>query len=872
MDNEESDENFGFDLREEEDVFGFLFVNDNDDKTETCTVNSNSENDASQETIKPWPEEKRNELVTHKAGFDGVDQVKVNKILKRLEESSPFGQLKAKKDAELQEKIEDQRRVFERLQAQDLTFAKSRVELCINKMEEERDLSKYIVCVDMDAYYASVEERDDPTLVEKPMGVGDSAMLCTANYTARKFGVRSAMPGYFAEALCPQIIIVKPNFEKYTAVSQQIRTIFARYDPNFSAMSLDEAFLDITNYAQSHNQSPDDVVQQIRDEIRSETKLNASAGIAANKLLAKVCAEVNKPNGQFRLDNDKSKILEFLRNLPVRKICGIGKVSAKILNGVLDIHTCGELLDKLVYVNMMFSEISFNFYMRISLGIGSSGISTNYTRKSMSTSRTFKPTNNVSSLYENLRYIAEELARRLDQENMEGKTVSVIFKKQSFEQFTRQKALTRYISSRHDLYSYSRAILDKEIPISLRLLGIRITSIRDKDTSNVFGVKRYFTVGDDDNGKDISLFNQIVDEPSISNPTGTPFSSITSPVQDSSDIKNKGEWSHSEQSLQQENIYPALDSWETNSQSCNVSHTSKLLHNIPHLGDNAEFPQHMHQLKSNIIGCQDNCFRKPKGQSTSLSQHYYVIQNNISPLCVSKLIKLQDVNVSPKPQSSNMSSENLAAEIQTPLPPILDDIDPDFTTNTEFIGKPSIPNNSENVLIKPDENFIESKVNPNTMKVFNSDEEETRLSNIYEPLTPNRKRIAHDQGQTQPRENDNESNFKTNPMKRKLWNSEDDDRSSELLTPKKHCNCCDQEPDQLQTQFNNNQIRVENTSTTHNNAEFHNVDLTTLDNHVERRMIQSWDCPICGRYFDNPTRMRINRKELEEKKQKDTKI
>ncbi|CAG8435954.1 4245_t:CDS:2 [Funneliformis mosseae] len=856
MDKEESDENFGFDLGEEDDAFGFLLDNDNDDNTETYTVDSNSAYDASQETIKPCPEENRNELITHKAGFDGVDQVKVNKILKKLEESSRFGQLKAKKDAELQEKIEEQRRIFERLQAQDLTFVKSRVEHCINKVEEDRDLSKYIVCVDMDAYYASVEERDDPTLVDKPMGVGDSAMLCTANYTARKFGVRSGMPGYFARALCPHIKIVKPNFEKYTAVSQQIRTIFARYDPNFSAMSLDEAFLDVTNYAQSHNQSPDDVVQQIRDEIRGETKLTASAGIAANKLLAKVCAEVNKPNGQFRLDNNKDKILDFLRDLPVRKICGVGKVSAKILNGVLDIHTCGDLLDKLVYVNMMFSEISFNFYMRISLGIGSSAINTNHTRKSMSTSRTFTPTNKVSSFYKTLRYIAEELARRLDQENMEGKTLSVVFKKQSFVQFTRQKILTRYISSRHDLYSYSRAILDKEIPISLRLLGIRIANIRDKDTSNVFGVRKYFAVEDVDNRKDVSFVNQIIDEPSISNHTGMPLSSITSPAQDSSEPKNEGESSHNEQSLQQENIYPVSGSRETSPPRCNISRASELLHNISQLG---EFPQYMHQRKIDIVVCQDNSSRKPKGQSTSESQHCHVIQNYISPTCVSQHINLQDINVSPKTQNTNLSSDNLTAEIQTQSPSILDDIDPDFATTTELLGKTSIPNDSENVFIKPDENFIESKVKPNSRKrvLSNSDEDKTSLSTIYEPLTPNNKNNVHEQEQIQPRtekeassskgndENENESNVRTNPRKRKLWNSEEDDKSSELLTPNKNCDCCDQESNQSQTQVNDNQIRVENTSTAHNNAEFHNFDLATLDNdNFERRMRQSWDCPI----------------------------
>ncbi|RIA84768.1 hypothetical protein C1645_783497 [Glomus cerebriforme] len=546
-----------------EDALGFLFANDNDAAKASASFSAdgnNNINEVIQGGSKLEPEEKRVELITHKAGFDKVNQTKVNEILKKLEENSKFGRLKAKKDAELQENIQEQRRIFERLQAKDLTFVKSRVQNCIDRIEQKRDLSKYIVCVDMDAYYASIEERDNPALVNGPMGVGDSAMLCTANYTARKFGVRSGMPGYFAKVLCPQIVIVKPNFEKYTAVSRQIRTIFARYDPNFSAMSLDEAFLDLTSYVQNYDRTPEDVVQQIRNEIYDETKLTASAGIAANKLLAKVCADVKKPNGQFRLANDKNIIIEFLRDLPVRKICGIGQVAAKVLNGAFNIHTCGELLDKLVYINMLFSEHSFNFYMRAALGIGSSGISTNYTRKSISTSRTFAPTNDVKSFYKYLRHISEELAQRLDQENLEGQTIAVIFKMQTFEQFTRQKALTRYVSFQHDLYSYSKTILDKEVPTSLRLLGIRITNLRDKNISNVMSVKRYFAIKEDTiANKYVSPVWQEVD--ALNNALSSSYA--TNPVQDSLRNYEMLQLPSNSTSSQDDDIFPIPESQKT---------------------------------------------------------------------------------------------------------------------------------------------------------------------------------------------------------------------------------------------------------------------------------------------------------------------
>jgi DNA polymerase kappa len=735
--NKESNEFISFNL--EEGASGCFFANKNDTKdTLSCRTDGNDNvNDIIQGCLKPEPEEKRAELVTHKAGFDKVDQTKVNEILKKLEENSSFGRLKAKKDAELQENIREQRWVYERLQAQDLTFVRSRVQFCINTIEQKRDLSKYIVCIDMDAYYASVEERDDPTLVNRPMGVGDSAMLCTANYTARKFGVRSGMPGYFAKALCPQIVIVKPNFDKYTAVSQQIRTIFARYDPNFSAMSLDEAFLDITGYVQNHNQTPEDVVQQIRNEIHDETKLTASAGIAANKLLAKVCADVNKPNGQYRLANDKDKIIEFLRELPVRKICGIGQVAAKILNGVFDIHTCGELLDKLVYINMMFSENSFNFYMRVALGIGSSGICIDYIRKSVSTSRTFAPTNDAKLFYEHLRHIAEELARRLDQENLEGKTIAVIFKMQTFEQFTRQKALTKYISLQHDLYTYCKAILDKEVPISLRLLGIRITNLRDKNTSSV---KSYFAIKEDVNRRPVDSEGQIID---ALNTLSIP---ATNPVRDS--LKNhemlqlqedsKGELSRNEQSSQQVSLI--LGSQKISLQRCNLTEP---LHKTPQF-------QQCNIVEDRDTGLQGSSMQcTPESQRVEqndifLAQHISLLEDNMSPMAESQKTSLNDGTFAVEiTRIDNEQSQN-----RTPT-----------QGDIANLAEQLISDDFENELA--DEN-VESRVDSNTRK--RALEDAAKSSTTFESLALKRRLINDKQGPTlsQAQVNDNETCKDTN--------------------------------------------------------------------------------------------------------------
>jgi DNA polymerase kappa len=158
-------------------------------------------------------------------------------------------------------------------------------------------------------FYAAVEMRDNPDLRGKPVAVGGIKMICTANYEARKYGVRAAMPGFIATRLCPNLVFVPTNFDKYRQVAEQTREIFRQYDPNFEAMSLDEAYLDLTDYMQQHPQhTPSEVVAELRSRIFQITQLTASAGIACNSKLAKICSDVNKPNGQFELKSDEESI------------------------------------------------------------------------------------------------------------------------------------------------------------------------------------------------------------------------------------------------------------------------------------------------------------------------------------------------------------------------------------------------------------------------------------------------------------------------------------------------------------------------------------------------------------------------------------
>ncbi|MGN6578735.1 MAG: DNA polymerase IV, partial [Bordetella sp.] len=199
-----------------------------------------------------------------------------------------------------------------------------------------------IVHVDMDAFYASVEQRDRPELRGQPVVVawtGPRSVVCAASYEARRFGVHSAMSAARARRLCPQAVYVPPDFERYRAVSRQVRAIFSRHTDLIEPLSLDEAYLDVTVNKRGLS-SATEVAQAIRAEIRDETGLTASAGVAPNKFLAKIASDWNKPDGLFVIK--PARVQAFLHELPVRKVPGVGKVTQARLEE-LGIHTVGEL-------------------------------------------------------------------------------------------------------------------------------------------------------------------------------------------------------------------------------------------------------------------------------------------------------------------------------------------------------------------------------------------------------------------------------------------------------------------------------------------------------------------------------------------------
>jgi DNA polymerase IV len=305
-----------------------------------------------------------------------------------------------------------------------------------------------IIHVDMDAFYASVEQLDNKELIGKPVVVGGSSergVVAAASYEARKFGIRSAMSGVLAKKKCPHLIFVKPRFSRYKEISVKIRQIFNDYTDLVEPLSLDEAYLDVTENKKG-NPSASLIAQEIRDRIFNELNLRASAGISINKFIAKVASDINKPNGQKTINPEE--VILFLEELSVNKFYGVGKVTASKMNNLgifkgLDLKK--KSLDELT---KLFGK-SGKFYYNIVRGIHHSLVKPNRVRKSIAAERTFSK--NISSevfMLERLFTIAEELERRMTKSETKGKTITLKIKYSDFTQQTRSKTVQNFIQKK----------------------------------------------------------------------------------------------------------------------------------------------------------------------------------------------------------------------------------------------------------------------------------------------------------------------------------------------------------------------------------------------------------------------------------------
>jgi DNA polymerase-4 len=344
-------------------------------------------------------------------------------------------------------------------------------------MSETTPLRK-IIHVDMDAFYASVEQMDNPDLRGKPVAVGGNeirGVVSAASYEARKFGVRSALSGALAKKYCPDLIFVKPRFDRYKEISQKIRKIFHDYTDLVEPLSLDEAYLDVTQNKKG-NPSASLIAQEIRLRILNEVGLTASAGISVNKFIAKVASDVNKPNGQKTVSPDE--VIPFLEELPIRKFYGVGKVTAEKMYQ-LGIFTGLDLKSKPIeFLEKHFGK-SGTYYYYVVRGIHNSEVKPNRITKSVAAEHTFDE-NLTSEIFmqERLETIAAELDRRLKKHKIAGKTVTLKIKYSDFTQQTRSKTLPYFISDKSLLFDTVKELLFQErMKDSVRLLGISLSNL-----------------------------------------------------------------------------------------------------------------------------------------------------------------------------------------------------------------------------------------------------------------------------------------------------------------------------------------------------------------------------------------------------------
>lgn len=343
-------------------------------------------------------------------------------------------------------------------------------------------IQRKIVHIDMDAFYASVEQLDFPELRGKPIAVGGSkerGVVAAASYEARQFGVKSAMPSVIAARKCPQLIFVKPRFERYQEISKQIRAIFYDYTDLVEPLSLDEAFLDVTENKKGML-SASLIAQEIRDRILSEIGLTASAGISINKFTAKIASDYNKPNGQKTVPPNQVK--DFLAALPIEKFFGVGKVTAEKMKSQGIFNGEDLRLKTLEFLNQNYGKQGVHFY-NIVRGIQFSQVKPDRIRKSIAAERTFG-TDIISQRYmlQQLERIADELERRLMKNESKGKTITLKLKFTDFTIQTRSKTVLQWVQKKAEFFPIvEELLLQQPIEKSVRLLGISLSKLDNNE-------------------------------------------------------------------------------------------------------------------------------------------------------------------------------------------------------------------------------------------------------------------------------------------------------------------------------------------------------------------------------------------------------
>lgn len=348
--------------------------------------------------------------------------------------------------------------------------------------EETASGLRKVIHIDMDAFFASVEQRDNPELRGKPVAVGGSSargVVAAASYEARVFGVRSAMPSVRAARLCPELIFCKPRFDVYKAVSQQIRSVFLHFTPHVEPLSLDEAYLDVTDDLRGIG-SATRIAELIRARIKAETGLTASAGVSYNKFLAKIASDQNKPDGMCVIRPGEGAA--FVAKLPVKRFHGVGPRGAEKM-AALGIETGADLaMRDLAFLRQHFGSQADYLY-RAARGIDLRRVRADRPRKSVGGERTFeRDIGSGPALREVLERIITLVWERIERSGARGRTVTLKLKDTGFRTITRAKSLPAPVADEAQFAEAARALLDSVLPLPqpVRLMGLTLSALEEE--------------------------------------------------------------------------------------------------------------------------------------------------------------------------------------------------------------------------------------------------------------------------------------------------------------------------------------------------------------------------------------------------------
>ncbi|GAB7554340.1 DNA polymerase IV [Novosphingobium sp. 11B] len=349
--------------------------------------------------------------------------------------------------------------------------------------EDEADGLRKIIHVDMDAFYASVEQRDDPSIRGLPVAVGGSSgrgVVAAASYEARKFGVRSAMPSARAVRLCPDLVFRKPRFEVYREVSQQIRAIFLDYTPHVEPLSLDEAYLDVTADLKGIG-SATRIAQDIRRRIKADTQLTASAGVSYNKFLAKLASDQNKPDGLCVIRPGEGA--QFVARLPVRRFHGVGPRGAEKM-ARLGIETGADLAGKdLAFLRANFGSFA-EYLFRAARGVDLRQVRADRPRKSVGGERTFfENIEDPVALRETMDHIVDTVWERIERSGARGRTVTMKLRYADFQTLTRARSLHHFVADKAEFSAIGHALLEDHLPLPqpIRLMGLTLSALEQRE-------------------------------------------------------------------------------------------------------------------------------------------------------------------------------------------------------------------------------------------------------------------------------------------------------------------------------------------------------------------------------------------------------